>query len=202
MAPFAAEETASYRSGYRWLLRCVGILNIVILCLTMFTAFYFYTSVPEDRFFAQIYTGSKMPVQGLEEPNINTQTLLNWAATAATEIMTFGFHDIDKRFETSRLYFSPQGWESFKTAMIKSGIVENADQYQQIITSIPESSPTLVSEGIIDHKYGWVVDMRIVMTIRAGEKQATQLLNVRLAIVKMPTSENPMGLGIQTFMSY
>lgn len=194
-------DIGGYRTAYKSLFWLVRLLSLAIAALAFLLVYFVFFVTPKDNYFAELYTGSRAELMALDTPNINSETLLTWAATATTEIMTFGFNDIDRSFEKSRLYFSPEGWESFKKAMVESGVVENVINYQQIITSIPESKPVLLSEGIIDNKYGWIVGTKIVMTIRAGSKKATQLMDVKMVIVRMPTSENPMGLGIQTFVS-
>jgi intracellular multiplication protein IcmL len=195
-------ETIAYRDGFKNMLRIVFMMGIVIFGL-MGVVFYYISSVlPQDRYWAVTIEGESMPMVDLGDPNVNNASLLAWASRAASDIMTFGFNDIGDRFAHSRTYFSQEGWDSFSEAMAKSGLLRNVTAVQQIVTSIPRDVPVLAGAMMRKGKYTWIVDVPLVMTIRAGSASASQIASVRMYIVKMPTTQNPTGVGIQTWQSY
>lgn len=195
------EEAASYRDGFRNLLRIVKLQGFLILGLTVLLMYCIHGIRAQDRYFAMTSEGGKMQLVGLDDPNIGNAALLNWAGQAAVDILTFGFNDVDERFALSRTYFTDDGWESFREAMGKSGLLRSVSNNQQIITSIPKEPPRLTASGLRNGKYSWIVDVPVVMAIRAGNKKLTRIQNVKMIIVKLPTEKNPRGMGINTWYS-
>lgn len=197
----SAPETVSYREGFNNLVWVVKILSLGIAVMTVVLFYYINSVLPRDRFYA--LTGvdgtTKMPMVAMSTPNVTNDALMAWAALAATDIMTFGFHDIDEMFSKSRTYFTDEGWLSFGEAFGKSVFLRNVLTSQQIVTAVPRGSPKVVHIGFYKGQYQWVLDVPMLMTIRAGAKAKQERTNVRMFIVRMPTQNNPMGIGINTW---
>lgn len=194
------DELMSYKTGFRnllWVVKFESLVIVVLVCCL----FYFVDNVlPQDRFYAVSAAGTKQPMVGLAEPNLNKAALVSWMGGAATEIMTFNFLNYDEVFGKSRRFFSAEGWESFTDALLKSGLLNSVTSYQQVITSIPREQPTVVAEGVLEGQYRWVMSVPIIMTIRAGSKRSSKMVNVTVILVKEDTIENPMGIGIYQWM--
>jgi len=199
---FAVEDMSSYRDGFKNLMRLVIAQAVLMVLLAGFDLYYIHTYVPKDSYYAVSPGGTKRTMVGLDLPNANTEALERWAAAAATEIMTFGFNDIDERFTAAQRLFSPDGWVSFSTALFNSRVLKAVMNEQQMITAIPEKRPELLAQGMVTNTdYGWIMDLKMVMTVRAGSNRQTQKSKVRMVIIRMPTEQNPMGLGIRTFIA-
>ena len=196
-----APETISYREGFYNLVWVVKILAFIIMVLTAVVFYYISNVLPRDRYFA--LTGvdgeAQMPMVAMPTPNVTNDALLAWAMQAATDVMTFGFHDMDERFARSRTYFSDEGWQSFGMAFGKSNFYNNVVKSQQIVTAIPSGTPEILYTGLYKGKYQWILDVPMLMTIRAGGKQRVERTSVRMYVVRMPTQNNPMGIGINTW---
>jgi intracellular multiplication protein IcmL len=186
----------SYAAGFRSLQAFVRFQMFVILVLSLVLYFYINKVRPEDRHFAETLEGKRMQMAALETPNMNMPTLRAWVQRAATEIMTFGFNDFDRRFNETKHNFTPEGWESFRAAMIESGLIQQVQEAQQILTAIPREEPTLYQEGVESGRYKWVFDLPLLVTYRAGSAKKTDLMPVRITIERMPTRDNPTGIGI------
>ncbi len=200
---FAVEDMSNYRDGFKNLMRLVIVLAVAMVFFTCFDYWYISTKVPQDSYFAVSPGGTTRKLTGLEKPNANTEALSRWAASAVTEVMTFGFHDIDERMTKAQRLFSPKGWESFSTALFKSRVLKNVMNQQQMLTAIPSKAPTVLAEGMVAAgEWGWVMDAPIILTTRAGESKTTQKVKARLVLVRLPTATNPMGIGIRTFIIY
>jgi intracellular multiplication protein IcmL len=195
-------ENNYYRDGFRNMLWIANIQAVIVLVLVIFFAFYVKTAKNEDRFFAEAHDGGEMQMEGLELPNMGKTALSNWVAQAATQIMTFGFNDIDQQFAVSQRNFTAQGWESFYKAMAASKLIENVISAQQIVTSVPESMPILTQEGLIKGKYSWVFDMQMLITFRSGGVKQVNTKRVRVVVERVPTSDNPEGIGIGEWYIY
>lgn len=190
------DELMSYKTGFRnllWVVKFESLLIVVLCCMVYYCVDFV---LPQDRFFAVSAAGTRQQMVGLAEPNLNKAALISWLGAATTEIMTFNFLNYDEVFGKSKRYFSKDGWESFSDALLKSGILKSVTDYQQVITSIPREQPTVVAEGVIEGQYRWVMNVTLIMTIKAGSKKNTKGNNVMVILVKEDTIENPMGVGI------
>lgn len=201
-----SSDMTSYREGYKNLVRIIFLQAFVALFLTGVICYHVTYVLPQDSYYAisALTNGAELKRQmtGLENPNMSREAVLRWAAASATEIMTFGFDDIDERLGHARRLFTNDGWESFQTALRRTGLPKSMIENQQLLSAIPASTPTMVMEGMLQGAYTWVVDVRSILTLRAADKKTNANLSVRLIIVKMPTKENPMGIGIQTWIAY
>lgn len=189
----------SYRDAYKNMFRVsFGLVLVIIILLG--AVFYRVSSViPQDRYHAVMAGGHLMPLVSMGEPYVNNALLLDWAAQAATEILTFGFNDVNQRYASSQKYFSPEGLESFRPSFVASGLFRNVQKYQQVITAIPRAPPSILGQGMQEGKMGWMIEVPLVMTVRAPGTEKMVRAHVRMFVVRLPTSVNAAGLGIFTW---
>ncbi len=192
-------QSEDYRSGAVIMMRIVGFETLAILALTMLLGFVIMTQKNHDRYFAAMGTGRYLEMQAMSYPNMSRTAVSDWVAEAASEVMTFGFNDVDQRFAVSRRNFTPDGWESFRKALTKSSVLTNMMQLQQMITSVPAGVPTLSQVGLIDGHYSWVFDMPLLVTFRAGGVHRTIMAHVHVVVDKVSPEDNPRGLGISSW---
>lgn len=195
------DESASYETGFKNLMWLVKLLGFVIAGLTGLLLYYVVEVVPQDRFYASMAQGQRLRMVALDDPNINDQTLLDWAEQAAVEILTFGFHDIDERFAISRKNFTDAGWQSFGVAMGKSALLKNIMENRQILTAIPREPAKLVSSGLLNGKFTWVIQIQLIVTTRAGGQISNSRMPLLIRVVRLPTEQNPRGIGIETWLA-
>jgi intracellular multiplication protein IcmL len=198
--PPPPEDIDAYRDGYKYLLWFVKLESLSMLAVCAFVLYMFISYTPQDTYFAIGVQGNQEQLVGLTEPNMNKAALLAWIAASATQVTTFGFTDYAEKFAAAQKNFSPDGWKSYQEALVRSGLLKNVGLYQQIITSIPITTPIIQAEGILEGQYRWIVSVTLVQTIRAGNKKVTRYLPVTMILVKMPTAQNPMGVGINTWV--
>lgn len=191
----------SYQTAMRFLRVFILIQGIVAIFLVGVLVYNVQYGVPKDRYFAVSTKGSPRPLAGLPTPYLNLAAIETWTATAVTSVMTFGFNDVDEKFADNRVFFTTDGWRSFNEAMERGGLKKVVIDNQQIITSIVTSTPSIAWAGMRMGKFTWVVQAPIAMTIRAGGKAVTRKINVRLILVRLPTADNPMGIGIDNWIS-
>lgn len=190
-----------YRDGYRSLLKIAVIEAMIIIALIAVMAYVIHIHQPENRYFATTEDGRLVPMVGLNEPNLSTPALMSWTAQAATEVMTFGFHDYRRRLQEASRNFTKIGWASFTTALEKSRIIEMVEANQQVVTAAPRSAPILISEGLQNGRYQWQVELPIVVTYQAGSQNRADNLLLTLLIVRVPKLESPNGVGIEQWVA-
>lgn len=190
-----------YRDGYRSLLRIAVIEAMIILALV--GAMYFIIEVhqPENRYFATTEDGRLVPMVPLSEPNLSVPALMSWSAQAATEVMTFGFNDYKRRLQQASRNFTRLGWVSFTSALEKSRIIEMVETNQQVVSAAPASAPVLLSEGLVNGRYQWQVQIPLVVSYQAGSSVRSDKMMVTLLLVRVPKLESPNGIGIEQWIA-
>jgi intracellular multiplication protein IcmL len=190
-----------YKDGYRNLVRIALFQALAICILIAALAITIAVSRPEDRFFATTSDGRLIRMIALNEPNMNDAAIVSWAARAASDVMTFGFHDYQKRMQESSTHFTRRGWQSFTDALGRSRLMENVQKSQQVVTAAPKGAPVVVQQGLVDGIYRWVVELPLIVTYQSGTAQTSSTLEIQLVIVRVSTLDNPSGVGIQQWIA-
>jgi intracellular multiplication protein IcmL len=193
-------RNAFYRDGYRRLVKIalVEAVAIVVLIIGLVLSLQMYT--PQDRFFATTADGRLIPMVALDQPNLNRAALLSWATQAATETMTFSFHNYEKSLQDASRHFTRRGWKSFTEAMENSRILETVQSRQQIVTAAPGAAPVLINEGVFGGVYTWEIEFPLLATFQSGNDTRTRRFNLNLRIVRVSTLESPNGVGIEQWV--
>lgn len=190
-----------YRDGYRNLTRLAIIQGLVIIVLLLALTMTILLSKPQDRFFATTADGRLVRMVALDEPNLNDAALVSWVARASSDVMTFGFHDYQKRMQDNSIYFTRRGWQSFTEALQKSRIVETVEKNQQIVTAAPQKAPIIIQQGMVNGIYRWIVELPLIVTYQAGSAQQSSTINAQLVVVRVSTLDSPSGVGIQQWVA-
>jgi intracellular multiplication protein IcmL len=190
-----------YRDGYRNLLRLAVLQSAVIVGLLGAVYFVIHVNQPENRYFATTEDGRLIPMVALNEPNLSTPALMSWVAQACTEVMTFGFNDYRRRLQEASRNFTRRGWESFTQALQRSRIIEMVETNQQVVTAAPQGAPILESEGLVNGRYQWVVQLPLVVTYQSGARTKSDNLLVSVVVVRVPRLESPNGVGIEQWIA-
>ncbi len=190
-----------YRDGYRNLVKLTIIQGLIILILIVALAITIAVSRPQDRFFATTADGRLIRMIPLNESNMTDAAIISWAARAGSDIMTFGFHDHEKRLQDTSIYFTRRGWQSFTEALDKSRVIQSVEANQQVVTAAPQRAPVIVQQGLVAGIYRWIIRVPLVVTYQSGTAQSSSTLEVTMVIVRVSTLDNPSGVGIQQWVA-
>ncbi|MDB2682772.1 type IVB secretion system apparatus protein IcmL/DotI [Alphaproteobacteria bacterium] len=190
-----------YRDGYRNMLRLSLVQGVVILFLIGAMYFVIHVNQPEDRYFATTEDGRLVPLVPLGQPNLSTPALTSWVAQAATEVMTFGFNDYQRRLQESSRHFTRRGWDSFTKALQEANTVDSIAALNQIVTAAPRSAPVILSEKLVNGRYEWLVQMPILLNYESGEKTKTETYVLTLKVVRVSRLESANGVGIEQWLA-
>lgn len=190
-----------YRDGYRNLVKLAIIQGLVILVLIISLAITIAVSRPQDRFFATTSDGRLIRMIPLNESNMTDAAIISWAARAASDVMTFGFHDHQKRLQETSIYFTRRGWQSFTEALSRARIIEAVEANQQVVTAAPQRAPVIVQQGLVAGIYRWILEVPLVVTYQSGTAQQSSNLTINMVIVRVSTLDNPAGVGIQQWVA-
>jgi len=192
-----------YRDGYRTLIKIALFQGVAVLALIATFLVFLNIYTPTRTYFATTEDGRVVPMIPLSQANLSRPALLSWAAQAASETMTFGFHDYRRRLQESSRHFTRKGWWSFTQALQDSGMIETVNENRQVLTAIPRSAPTILAEGLTPAGvYRWEVEMPMQITYELGQSKRSDAMNIRLVIVRVPKLESTNGVGIEQWIAY
>ncbi len=190
-----------YRDGFRNLIKIALLEGIVIIGLILTLFVYMNNSQPHDRYFATTADGRIMQLQPLDQPNLDTPALLSWVATSASETMTFSYLNYQKEMQASSKNFTKQGWESFTTALQKSHILDSVQAMQQLVSAQPRSAPILIQKGVFNGRYRWILQMPMIVKYQGIKESRVDQLSLQLVVERVPSLENPAGVGIAQWIA-
>jgi intracellular multiplication protein IcmL len=190
-----------YRDGFRNLIKIALLEGIVIIGLILTLIVYMNNAVPSDRYFATTADGRIMQLQPLDQPNLDTPALLSWVATAVAETMSFSYLNYQKELQNASKSFTKTGWETFTNALQKSHILDSVQSLQQIVTTTPRSAPVLTQQGVLNGRYRWILKMPIAVKYQGVKETRTDNLDLQLVIERVPSLENPSGVGIAQWIA-
>jgi intracellular multiplication protein IcmL len=190
-----------YRDGFRNLIK-IAILEALIIVGLILTLIVFMTNEkPLDRYFATTADGRIMQLVPLDQENMSPAALMSWVAQSATEVMTFGYHDYQRRLQQSSRHFTKPGWESFTGALQKAGVIDSVQAQQQVVTAAPISAPILVQKGVLNGRFRWLLQMPLMITYKGTGTQRVDKVNLNLVVERVPSLENPAGVGIAQWVA-
>ena len=186
-----------YRDGYRSLLKVAFLEACIIVGLIIAIFFVIHTNQPENRYFATTEDGRLVPMVPLNQPNLRSPALMAWG----TEVVTFAFNDYGPPLREPSQNFSRRGWESFTQALQRARIIEMVEANQQVVTAAPQGAPILQSEGLVNGRYQWTVQVPMIVTYQSGAKTRSDRLLVTVVVVRTPRLESPNGVGIEQWIA-
>ncbi len=189
---------AFYRNYYQ-LLIMILISAIFMMLFAVGLVYYqvFHRPVPE--FNAQAVNGQHMTLMAFNEPNLRPANLLKWAGKAAVAAYSFDFVNYGKQIALARPYFTADGWTAYQQAV--AGVIQRVTKDQLFANGVISGTPVISNQGPLPgHGYTWRVQLPFTVTYQSADKSQTESYIVVLMIVKVPTNENPDGIGIDRFL--
>lgn len=190
-----------YRDGFRNMVMLAVVEAVIIIALIITIGVQAAGTKSQDRYFATTADGRIMQLVSMDKPNMSTAALMSWVAQASSEVMTFGYHDYQRRLQQSAKYFTRSGWESFTNAMQKSRVLEAVEAQQQVVSAAPASAPVMVEQGVLNGRYRWIIKMPLNVTYRGDKLARVDKLELNLVIERVPSLENPYGVGIEQWVA-
>lgn len=169
--------------------------------IVIITAFYLQVNQKEPLYYQvkQLdngkLTGKQMRM--LMEPIINKQTLLNWAAEAATATYTYDQANYTTQIqETIDTYFTKEGGNSFRKALEKSGVIDQLVAKKLQVSAVVDQPPAILKAGNLFGTFTWKIQMPILVTyVSASDRQDFRYI-LTMSIVRLPTNVSSNGIGI------
>ncbi|MGE3770340.1 MAG: DotI/IcmL family type IV secretion protein [Bdellovibrionales bacterium] len=191
------DPTIERTEKIRFIIHVQGIFLLVLSLVLIAVAF---TKEEKVLYFAANDKTDPKVIWGMAMPNHTNQAILSWIGSAASDILNFGFHNVQQRLYENRRYFTDKGWESFSAAIERSKIVEKIVEKQQVLTAAPVGAPVIINvkDGIAGPE--WTVQIPFTVTVLSGKQTQAQRRILTVVIVRVHPSKNLSGLGINNWV--
>lgn len=172
---------------------------IIVLILLAGFVLYQVTHRPLPPFIAVASNGKQMSLVSYKEPNYLPSTLIQWASKATVAAYTFDFARNQQQLAMARPYFTDAGWVAYQSAV--SSVIAAVVQRQLIVNGVVVGTPVISNSGdMTGHGYTWRIQLPFLVTTQSADAIDKKSFMVVLTIVKVPTTQNPAGVGIDQFV--
>lgn len=197
---YIPRENSFYREHYHQII--YGIM--ILLALTLMVAgilIYQLNNRPLPVFGATQPDGKSMALTPYDEPNLQAEVILRFASEAATVAYSFDFANYKDQINEARKYFTDDGWNDYLRSV--DALITDLVNRQLAANGVVAGAPIISNEGDYPGKgYSWRVVIPFVVTYQSSDRADSYNYQVVLMIVKVPTSENKQGIGIDQFIMY
>jgi intracellular multiplication protein IcmL len=195
---YIPRENNFYRKHYHHILYgLMGLLVLVIMALSL--VFYQIMHKPLPQFNAMQPDGKRMLLIPYDEPNLLPNTILKWASKAATVSYTFDFVSYNQQIAAARPYFTEAGWQDYLRSV--DPLIKNIVQNKLFIYGVVSGQPVINNQGELPGKgYVWRIVIPFLVTYQSENTSTKQSFYVVLSVVRVPTSVNKQGIGIDQFV--
>ena len=142
--------------------------------------------------------GQAIELEAMTLPNQSREAVKDWAREAIQKTYTFDFSSTNQDFHGARQYFTSDAWEVFKKTFVTSKLVADVNKNKLTVSVVLHDDPII--EGVMQSKkegeVAWKVLAPVTMSFSGDAPTETKTMLVRVTIVRVPTTENPKGLGV------
>lgn len=190
-----------YRDEFSRVVLIVVGLALAILMLIIFS-FYLHTDKPPPKIFA---VGDEMRVQApvpLDKPYLSTPEVLQWVADIVPKAFTYDFNRYNDQLKAYQQYFTSDGWQIFLNQLNIYANYNNVQAYKLFVNGVVDGAPFVLRQGVIQDsgRYGWWVQIPVNITYDGYQPPATKRLTLQVLVVRVPTLNNLMGVGINNII--
>lgn len=176
-------------------LHLIKLLSMLIIFLVGIV-FVVHTVKKQPTFYS--YSKSKDLTQeiiSLEQPNITTAGLLQWATFAITSIYTMDFVYYEKSLQDMREFFTTSGYQNYMTQLKETNKIKDISEKKLVESAVLDGTPVVLSEDILNGLYTWKVIIPLLITYQGASQQSTQESKMITALV-IKDPQSPKGIGI------
>jgi len=195
---YLKRDNSFYRDRYHQvIIIMMGVIVFVMAVIGLVA--YQAINRPLPVFYAVQPDGKQKQIRANTEPNLLPDTLLRFASKAATVAYTFDFVNYNEQIDNVRPFFTDTGWKDYIASVKK--LIETIVAGQIFVYGVVAGTPVISNQGPLPGKgYTWRIQIPFLVTYRTSETVRNREFMVRVMLVRVPTSKNPQGVGIDQFI--
>ncbi len=186
-----------YRDSYRRTMKWLSLMVVICAILALILAWITYDQ-KKPSYYAAITTGQVVPIHPMSEPIVTAQFIESWSArTTGLIYNNLNFATVQQQLNQARDRFTPEGWIKLNDAM--KGLVSQIVGSKLITSSVVSGPPVIVARMIIDGRYTWRVQMRLLVTFTSASASSQRQILVTMNVQRIPTLEASQGIAVTDF---
>lgn len=194
----ANKKNDFYASSYQSVMIVLFVEIILVLLLVMLVLYQVFHR-PLPPFSAIAPNKQRMELSASYEPNLLSSTLITWASKAAVAAYTFDFVNYPKQIALARPYFTEAGWNDYLAST--HDLIQTITQNQLFVNGIVSGPPVISNQGELPGRgYTWRIQVPFLVTYQSAGTTTRSDFIVVITLVRVPTSVNPAGVGIDQFV--
>ncbi len=194
----AMQKNNYYRDNYRRVMFFLLILIAIALGLSGVLAYQILTT-SQPKYFASTTTGRVIPLQSLSMPVVTNSYLLQWAELAARSCYNLDFLNYPKQLDQAVSYFTPDGWQSFTSAMKSAGVIDSLKENKLFMAAVVDGPPVILGQEVIRGRYAWRVQLPLLVTYTSANEQRKSHFIITMDIVRVPVIDAVKSIQINNF---
>lgn len=197
---YIPKENSFYRDHYHHVL--MGVMGLMVLLIaTVGFVMYQMTHRPLPVFTAyqKDDPSKQLPLIPYTEPNLLPETIIRWASKAATLAYTFDYNFYKQQLAEVKPYFTSAGWQVYVNSVER--LLDTIIANRILVNGVVSGTPVISNQGPLPGRgYTWRVQIPFLVTYYYASGPVQRNFYVVITIVRVPTSTNPQGIGIDQFV--
>ncbi len=173
---------------------CIAIISLLAISL------YINLNKPPPITFPVGDDMRVLPPVPLDQPYLSRADVLQWVADVLPKAFVYDFNHYNDQLKVAQQYFTQNGWETFLNQLNIYANYNNVQTNKLFVNAAPTAAPIFVNEGLIEGKYGWWVQMPLMITYTGFKPPVPQAVTLQLLVIRVPTLNNLTGVGIDDVM--
>lgn len=184
-----------YRDGIKKVVVIILGLGVAIVFL-LSMSLYLYLSKPKPITFPVGARWRVIEPVPVNKPYLSSAEVLQWVSENFSQSFNYDFLHYDEQLKSHMQYFTSNGWQVFVNQLNNYINYNTVQVSKQFVSGVPASVPLVENEGLVAGRYAWWVTVPITITIANNERSSRQDVIFQLLVVRMPTTNNLVGLAI------
>lgn len=187
-----------YRDHYRSAMKILVLLIVICAVLSVILAWMTYDR-KQPAYYAALTTGEVIPMHALSEPVLTSSYIVEWSALVARRIYNLSFDQYQQQLNTEASKFTADGWAKMMNAM--QGLISQLKGSRLVISSVVSGPPVIIARMIINGRYTWRVQMKMLVTYTSASMQTQREMIVTMNVQRVSTLNASQGIQIVSFNS-
>lgn len=182
--------------------RVIFIISSLIAALIIISALsiYLYLNKPPPVTFIVDKEWRVQPPVPLDQPYLSRPDVLQWVANAISTVLVFDFINYNDQLNSYKPYFTADGWKVFLNQLNIYVNYNNVQSNKQFVNGVPSGAPSEINQGLLSGRYGWWIQMPVIINYVNFNKGYSQTLTLQILIVRVSTLNNLDGVAIDNLI--
>lgn len=180
----------------------LSFLGVMLAGIALAILFVSSKDIKPPKVFLTFPSGESRQVAPLVWPVQSGASIESWALDTVKKVYTFDFLHAEEQLAEARPFFTAEGWDSFTAAMESSDLMATVEKNLLTVAVTPLKPPIIESTaGGGGGEFAWRVIVPVMVSFTGDTPTQSKYMLMRVLVVRVPTTENPRGLGVQQLVS-